>query len=90
MSTKVLKNKNERSYFSSIVFVYFSIFQYDDSFTLDFERVPLGHKACLELTIRNLTDIETQIHATIEKFSTRVRGICFLFQIILFLFFSSL
>ncbi|CAF0848051.1 unnamed protein product [Rotaria sordida] len=48
-----------------------NIFQYDEQFTLDFGRVPLGQKSCLELAITNLTDIESGIKAKIEKFKTR-------------------
>ncbi|CAF4097410.1 unnamed protein product, partial [Rotaria sordida] len=48
-----------------------NIFQYDEQFTLDFGRVSLGQKSCLELAITNLTDIESGIKAKIEKFKTR-------------------
>jgi hypothetical protein len=51
----------------------FSIFQLDDQFTLDFDRVPLGQKSRLQLEITNLTDIESGIKAKIAKFKTRVR-----------------
>jgi hypothetical protein len=51
----------------------YSIFQLNDQFTLDFDRVPLGEKSRLELAITNLTDMESGIKAKIAKFKTRVR-----------------
>jgi hypothetical protein len=51
----------------------FSVFEFDDQFTLDFDRVPLGQKSRLELIIQNLTDIESGVKANIAKFKTRVR-----------------
>ncbi|CAF2586646.1 unnamed protein product [Rotaria sp. Silwood2] len=48
-----------------------NVFQYDEQFTLDFGRVPLGQKSCLELSITNLTDIDSDIKAKIAKFKTR-------------------
>ena len=51
----------------------FSVFQLDDQFTLDFDRVPLGQKSHLELAITNLTDMESRVTAKIAKFKTRVR-----------------
>ncbi len=51
----------------------FSVFQLDDQFTLDFDRVPLGQKSRLELAITNLTNMESGIRAKIAKFKTRVR-----------------
>jgi hypothetical protein len=54
-------------------FFLFSVFEVDDQFTLDFDRVPLGQKSRLELAIVNLTDIESGIQAKIGKFKTRVR-----------------
>ena len=53
--------------------VLYSVFQLDDRFTLDFDRVPLGQKSRLELAITNLTDMESGIKAKIAKFKTRVR-----------------
>jgi hypothetical protein len=53
--------------------LYFSVFELNDQFTLDFDRVPLGEKSRLELIITNLTDIESGIKAKIAKFKTRVR-----------------
>ena len=44
----------------------------DDQFTLDFDRVPLGQKSRLELTVTNLTDIDSGIQAKVAKFKTRV------------------
>jgi hypothetical protein len=55
------------------MFFDFSVFQFEDQFTLDFDRVPLGQKSRLELKITNLTDIESGIKAKIAKFKTRVR-----------------
>ncbi|CAF5009083.1 unnamed protein product, partial [Rotaria socialis] len=40
-------------------------------FTLDFNRVQLGEKASLQLSITNLTDIESGVKAKIAKFKTR-------------------
>jgi len=57
-----------------LIFFGFSVFQLEDQFTLDFDRVPLGQKSRLELKIKNLTDIESGIKAKIEKFKTRVRS----------------
>lgn len=50
----------------------FSIFEIADQFTLDFDRVPLGQKSRLELTVTNLTDIDSGIQVKIAKFKTRV------------------
>ncbi|CAF1531605.1 unnamed protein product, partial [Adineta steineri] len=47
-------------------------FQFDEQFILDFNRVPLGEKSCLELIITNLTDIQSGIKAKVAKFKTRV------------------
>ncbi|UJR33118.1 hypothetical protein I4U23_020575 [Adineta vaga] len=47
-------------------------FQFDEQFTLDFNRVPLGEKARLELIITNLTDIQSGIKANIAKFKTKI------------------
>ncbi|CAM4955682.1 unnamed protein product [Rotaria socialis] len=46
-------------------------YQYGDQFTLDFNRVQLGEKASLQLSITNLTDIESGVKAKIAKFKTR-------------------
>jgi hypothetical protein len=49
------------------------MFQFEDQFTLDFDRVPLGQKSRLELIIQNLTDMESGVKAKVAKFKTRVR-----------------
>lgn len=72
--------------------LYSSVFQLEDRFTLDFDRVPLGQKSRLELAIKNLTDIQSGIKAKIAKFKTRVSLIIvekFCLMVFLLFFFEA-
>ncbi|CAF0942455.1 unnamed protein product [Adineta ricciae] len=49
-----------------------NVFQFDEQFTLDFNNVPLGEKSRLELSVTNLTDIQSSVKANIAKFKTKI------------------